>query len=165
MMTGYGSDWGSAVSPITFDDGEILSLAESVWEIHHRIVRGAGFDLTDAASGQRRDAILGKISSVLYSSFTPVFGLTPQERYADVFEQVSYFAVHLAKGHIFADGNKRTTMQMSLGLLSTRGIVIDAPDPLSPKDNMVYCWIQDIVTGDRTQSELSEFLRSHAIVR
>lgn len=152
---------GNAV-PLILDDETIEGLAESVYEIHHATVRKAGFDLTDTVSDQRREAVLGTIVSVLTPVFTPVFGQSPENRYADVFDQISDFAEHLAKRHIFADGNKRTTMQMALGLLAVRGVIIDVPDASSPADNMMYRWIQDVVTGSRTRMELSAFLRDHA---
>lgn len=152
------------ISPIVLDDEMVRGLAESVYEIHHSTVSKAGFDLTDAVSDQRRDAILGMISSVLTPTFTPVFGQSPEKRYADIFDQISDFAEHLSKRHIFADGNKRITMQMALGLLTTRGITIDVPDTPSPAGNMMYRWIQDVVTGARTRAELSAFLRDHAML-
>lgn len=145
-----------------FDDETIEFLAESVYEIHRQTVRHAGFDLTDIVSDKRRNDMIGVIASILSPSFTPVFGQFPIERYEDVFEQVSDFAEHLAKRHVFADGNKRTTMQVTVGLLETSGLTINVPDSPDPDTNAMYRWIQDVVTGDRTTGELSAFLRAHA---
>ncbi|KFI54684.1 hypothetical protein BCAL_0943 [Bifidobacterium callitrichos DSM 23973] len=100
------------ISPIVLDDEMVRGLAESVYEIHHSTVSKAGFDLTDAVSDQRRDAILGMISCVLTPTFTPVFGQSPENRYTDIFDQISDFAEHLAKRHIFADGIKRAIIQV-----------------------------------------------------
>lgn len=102
------------------------------------------------------------MASIISSTFTPVFGQSPRLRYKDIFDQIGSFAEHLSKRHVFADGNKRTTMQVSLALLAVQGVVIDVPDAPSPEENAMYKWIQDIVTGRRSTSELSDFLRRHA---
>lgn len=150
------------IAAIEFDDSIVGYLAESVYEIHRETVRTAGLDMTSMVSDERRSYMLGVIASILSSVFTPVFGQPPSERYEDVFDQISIFAEHLAKRHVFADGNKRTTMQISIALLGLCGARIVVPDPMSQKDNAIYRWIQDVVTGERTTNALAEFLRRHA---
>lgn len=149
------------IPPVTFDDALIGYLSESVYEIHRETVRSAGFDTTQLVSDEQRALTLGVVASILSSVFTPVFGQTPDMRYKDVFEQISVFSEHLAKRHAFPDGNKRTTMQISLALLGLCGVRLNVADPLSPEDNAMYQWIQNVVTGDRTTQQLAQFLRDH----
>lgn len=152
------------IPPIMLDDEAVEWMAESIYEIHRRTVNDAGFDLSDMVSDARRREILGVISSVLVPVFTEVFGQSPEHRYGDVFDQIGDFAEHLAKRHVFADGNKRTTMQVSLALLDMMGVVVDVPDSPEPSGNGMYRWVQDVVNGSRTKEELSLFLRSHSSV-
>ena len=106
------SEWRSVAPPLVFDDVNLEALAETIWEIHRTVVSNAGFDLTQVISEQERETRIGTILSVLNPVFASVFGLSPAERYTDIFDQVSDFADHLANRHVFADGNKRTTMIM-----------------------------------------------------
>lgn len=156
------SDWRSIAPPIVFDDESIEALAETIWDIHKNVVSSAGFDLTEVISEQQRKNRIGKIQSVLNPVFATIFGESPIDRYSDIFDQVSDFADHLANRHIFADGNKRTTVIMSMAILAVKSAMIDVADSPSPNQNEIYRWIQDIVTGDRSKSELAVFLRQHA---
>lgn len=156
------SEWGSMAPPLVFDDVNLEALAETIWEIHKDVVSNAGLDLTQIMSEQERETRIGTILSVLNPVFAPVFGISPVERYVDIFDQVSDFADHLAHRHVFADGNKRTTMVMSMGFLSLRSVMIDIADDPSPDQNGIYRWIQDIVTGNRSKDELADYLRQHA---
>lgn len=156
------SDWRDIAPPIVFDDGSIESLAETIWDIHGKVVANAGFDLTKVISEQQREDRIGKIQSVLDSVFAPIFGVSPTDRYMDIFDQVSDFADHLANRHIFADGNKRTTVIVSLAILTVQSVMIDVADSPSPEQNKIYRWIQDIVTGNRSKNELAAFLRRYA---
>lgn len=118
--------------------------------------------MTEVISEQQRKNRIGKVQSVLNPVFAPIFGESPIDRYTDIFDQVSDFADHLANRHIFADGNKRTTVIMSIAILSVKSAMIDVVDSPSPDQNEIYRWIQDIVTGNRNKSELADFLRKHA---
>ena len=51
-----------------------------------------------------------KLQSVLAATFCTYFGQSPAERFADLFDQATYLAQHLAKDHLFQDGNKRTAL-------------------------------------------------------
>lgn len=155
-------EWRAIAPPLVFDDIYLEALAETIWETHKDVVSNAGFDLTQVISEQERETRIGKILSILNPVFAPVFGMSPIERYTDIFDQVSDFADHLANRHIFADGNKRTTVIMSMGFLSLRSVIIDVVDSPSPDQNEIYRWIQDIVTGNRSKDELADFLRQHA---
>lgn len=155
-------DWRSIAPPIVFDDDSIGALAETIWDVHKKIVANAGLDLTEIISEQQREDRIGKIRSVLNPVFATVFGESPIDRYADIFDQVSDFADHLANRHVFADGNKRTTVIMSIAILTVRSAMIDVDDNPLPDQNKIYRWIQDIVTGNRSKGDLADFLRQHA---
>ena len=86
----------------------------------------------------------------------------PADRYGDLFDQVSSFAFHLAKDHIFTDGNKRTTVLVSLALIRVRGVFLDIEDSEKPEENEVYKWIEDLVTDSKSVEELAGILRSRA---
>lgn len=163
MSARTASEWRSIAPPLVFDDINIEALAETTWEIHKNVINNAGFDLTQVISEQERETRISIILSVLYPVFAPVFGMSPTERYVDIFDQVSDFANHLANRHIFADGNKRTTMMMSMGFLALGDMTLNIEDSPSPDQNEIYRWIQDIVTGSRSKNELAEFLRQHAV--
>ena len=49
-----------------------------------------------------------------------------------------------------------------MAILAVKSAMIDVADSPSPNQNEIYRWIQDIVTGDRSKSELADFLRQHA---
>lgn len=156
--------WKLAASPVVFNEPFIDSLAETICQIHHETVAG-GVGLALDLSAEQEQAEVGRVVSVLYPVFSIVFGQSPAERYADLFEQVSDYASHMAKRHVFADGNKRTTVKVTLALLNMMSIDIRGVDSESPNDNMLYRWIQSVVTGDRDHVELAALLRDHAVMR
>ena len=106
--------------PIALDGKQMRmdALADSVFEVYVETIRGTGLDITPTAPAAVDERILGRVQSVLGSTFLTFFGITPRERYADVFEQISDFASRFAKDHIFPDGNKRTAVKMALAILA-----------------------------------------------
>lgn len=161
-IAGTGALRTEVAAPIVLDDEAIRWLAESVCETQCRTVRHAGFDVAGGLDGRRRHDRVGVVESVLAASLAPVFGLSPGERYGDVFDQIGDLAVHLAKRHAFADGNKRTALQVALGLLFMNGIAVAVPDPPGPDGNEIYRWIQDAAASRRSPEDLAAFLRDHA---
>lgn len=147
------------VPPYCLDGGE-EEFAALVLEVHDRLVSEKGFNpiVCDACREEMRERVV----SVISSSFSTYFGLRPEDRYGDLFDQVADFAERLSKGHIFPDGNKRTTVVFALAVLHISGVILDIEDSEEPDGNEIYCWIQDVVTGDRTKSELAQDLRSRA---
>lgn len=156
------SGWPEAVE---LSEWDVEALAEDIIRCNQHVVsqRGYGVDLSSASEAYR-SGIEQNVRSVLFSSFVPLFGHSPCDRFADLFYQVSCFAERLAKNHIFSDGNKRTTVTISLALLGRYGVKLDIPDTNDPEKNEVYLWIQDVVTGDRSRNELADFLRSRAVL-
>lgn len=54
-------------------------------------------DSSDAGATVARE----KLQSVLSATFCTYFGQSPAERFADLFDQATYLAKHLAKDHLF----------------------------------------------------------------
>lgn len=135
--------------PVALDGKQMRmdALAESVFEVYVETIRGTGLDITPTAPAAVDERILGRVQSVLGSTFLTFFGITPRERYADVFEQISDFASRFAKDHIFPDGNKRTAVKMALAILAMHGWNVRADDAEEPERNELYQWVQSIVTG------------------
>lgn len=141
---------------------DVEGLAQSIFTVNEYTVQtAAGMNQEHYINAKFRDKLIGRIMSVLYSVFMPVFGQDPQ--YVDVFEQISVFAEHMAKDHIFADGNKRTTLRVALALLGMQGVTLDVEDDPVAQTNELYQWVQDVVEHRTTEQELAQFLRDHAI--
>lgn len=115
-------------------------------------------------SGERGTATGGKLQSVLATTFCTYFGRSPAERFADLFDQATYLAQHLAKDHLFQDGNKRTALTAALAILRSAGVCVAFDDTDDPATNRYYVWIQDIVSGARSNEALSEELRRSATI-
>mgnify|MGYP002769989338 FL=1 len=105
-----------------------------------------------------------KLQSVLAATFCTYFGQSPAERFADLFDQATYLAQHLAKDHLFQDGNKRTALVTVLAILRSAGVCVELDDTDAPATNHYYVWIQDIVSGARSNEALSEELRQSATI-
>lgn len=103
-----------------------------------------------------------KLQSVLAATFCTYFGQSPAERFADLFDQATYLAQHLAKDHLFQDGNKRTALVTALAILRSAGVRVEFDDTHDPATNRYYAWIQEIVSGARSNEALSEELRQSA---
>lgn len=146
--------------PLCFD-GRENDLAVTIVEVHDCVVLKRGYN--PSLSESQRDEMIGKIESVISSVFGSFFGSEPSSRYQDVFHQVAVFAAHLSKDHIFPDGNKRTTVVMSVALLYIAGYTLDIDDPPDSEDNILYKWVQDVVTGGKEIEELADVLRDHKV--
>lgn len=149
------------IVPLVFDDEEVIgALASSVMQVHERLL-ASGKCYTTRMTGDRAALIQGRIESVLSNSFCTIFGQSPLARFSDIFDQVSYIAEHLAKDHVFEDGNKRTSLVFALSILRVRNFTLDFSDNPSPENNPYYEWIQDLVSGKRTREELADSLRQN----
>ena len=105
-----------------------------------------------------------KLQSVLPATFCTYFGQSPAERFADLFDQATYLAQHLVKDHLFQDGNKRTALVTALAILRSAGVCVEFDDTDDSSTNRYYVWIQDIVSGVRSNEALSEELRQSATI-
>ncbi len=151
-------------APLVIDDaGSLEAMAAAVMRLHSTLMT-VGRCYTTDATGDRAALELGRVESVLAGAFCTIFGQSPADRFADIFDQVTYVADHMVKDHIFEDGNKRTSLVFALSVLRLVGAPVVLSDALEPKDNQYYAWIQDLVSSRRTNSELAEELRRGCVV-
>lgn len=152
-------------APLMLDDAESLeAMSAAVMRLHSMLLT-IGRCYTTNATGNRAALELGRVESVLSGTFCTIFGQTPADRFADIFDQVTYVAEHMVKDHIFEDGNKRTSLVFALSVLRLAGAPVVLSDAPEPKNNQYYAWIQDLVSGSRTTSELADELRHNCVVR
>ena len=146
-------------APLVLDDaGSLEAMAAAVMRLHGTLIT-VGCCYTTDATGDRAALELGRVESVLAGAFCTIFGQSPADRFADVFDQATYVAEHMVKDHIFEDGNKRTSLVFALSVLRLIGTPVMLSDSPEPKDNQYYAWIQDLVSGSRSRSDLAEDLR------
>lgn len=163
MMAAVGGQ-GIPVAPLVLDDAESLEvMAAAVMRLHSTLMT-VGRCYTTDATGDRAAHELGRVESVLAGAFCTIFGQSPADRFADIFDQATYVAEHMVKDHIFEDGNKRTSLVFALSVLRFAGTPVVLSDSPEPKDNQYYAWIQDLVSSRRTNSELAEELRCGFVV-
>lgn len=146
-------------APLVLDEPESLeAMAAAVMRLHSTLMT-VGRCYTTDATGDRAALEFGRVESVLAGAFCTIFGQSSADRFADIFDQATYVAEHMVKDHIFEDGNKRTSLVFALSVLRLAGAPVVLSDASEPKDNQYYAWIQDLVSGSRTTSELAEDLR------
>ena len=151
-------------APLVLDDaGSLEAMAAAVMRLHSTLMK-VGRCFTTDATGDRAALELGRVESVLAGAFCTIFGQSPADRFADIFDQVTYVAEHMVKDHIFEDGNKRTSLVFALSVLRFAGTPVVLSDSPEPKDNQYYAWIQDLISSSRTTSELAEELRRDCVV-
>ena len=108
-------------APLVLDDaGSLEAIAAAVMRLHSTLMT-VGRCYTTDATGDRAALELGRVESVLAGAFCTIFGQSPADRFADIFDQVAYVAEHMVKDHIFEDGNKRTSRHMMNGWLMMHG--------------------------------------------
>ncbi len=152
-------------APLVLDDaGSLEAMAAAVMRLHSTLMK-VGRCYTTDATGDRAALELGRVESVLAGAFCTIFGQSPADRFAGIFDQVTYVADHMVKDHIFEDGNKRTSLVFALSVLRFTGTPVVLSDSPEPKDNQYYAWIQDLVSSRRTNSELAEELRRGCVAR
>lgn len=146
-------------APLVLDDaGSLEDMAAAVMRLHSTLMT-VGRCYTTDATGDRAALELGRVESVLAGAFCTIFGQSPADRFADIFDQVTYVAEHMVKDHIFEDGNKRTSLVFALSVLRFADTPVVLSDSPEPRNNQYYVWIQDLVSSRRTNSELAEELR------
>lgn len=150
-------------APLVFDDEEAIEELSSVVLQLHDALSTNGRCFATGTTEEKAAVTRGRIESVLLNAFCTIFGQSPFERFLDIFDQASYIAEHMAKDHIFEDGNKRTSLVFALSILALRNVPVVFPDNPDPKSNPYYAWIQDLVSGKRTREELAQELRSNHI--
>lgn len=150
------------IDPLVFDDEEAIeALASSVMQLHEGLF-AFGKCYTTCMTGDGAALIHGRIEFVLSNAFCTIFRQSPIDRFSDIFDQASYIAEHMAKDHIFEDGNKRTSLVIAFAIIRVRNVSVDFSDNPNPEDNPYYEWIQDLVSGKRTRKELASELRRNS---
>ncbi len=151
------------IVPLVLDDtGSLEAMVGAVMRLHDTLLT-IGRCYTTDATGNRATLELGRVESVLSGAFCTIFGQSPADRFADIFDQVTYVAEHMVKDHIFEDGNKRTSLVFALSVLRLAGTPVVLSDSPEPKDNQYYAWIQNLVSGRRTRTELAVELRRNCV--
>lgn len=164
-MTAVAPRRAHPFAPLVLDEaGSLDAMAAAVMRLHSTLMM-VGRCYTTAATGDRAALELGRVESVLAGAFCTIFDQSPADRFADIFDQVTYVAEHMVKDHIFEDGNKRTSLVFALSVLRFAGTPVVLSDSPEPKDNQYYAWIQDLVSSRRTNSELAEELRRGCVAR
>ena len=162
MMANMKRDTHPFAPIVLDDDGSLEAMAAAVMCLHSTLMSVGRCYTTDAA-GDRAALELGRVESVLAGAFCTIFGQSPADRFADIFDQVTYVAEHMVKDHIIEDSNKRTGLVFALSVLRFAGTPVVLSDSPEPKDNQYYAWIQDLVSSRRTTSGLAEELRRGCI--
>ena len=151
-------------APLVLDyAGSLEDMAAAVMRLHSTLMT-VGRCYTTDATGDRAALELGRVESVLAGAFCTIFGQSPADRFADIFDQVTYVAEHMVKDHIFEDGNKRTSIVFALAVLRLAHAPVALSDSPESKDNQYYAWIQDQVSGNRTREELADELRRNCTI-
>lgn len=151
-------------APLALDDaGALEAMATAVMRLHSTLLT-IGRCYTTDSTGNRAELERGRIESVLSGAFCTIFGQSPTNRFVDIFDQVTYVAEHMVKGHVFEDGNKRTSLVFALSVLRLAEAPVEFSDSTEPNDNQYYAWIQDLVTGNRTREELADELRCNCVI-
>ena len=108
-------------APLVLDDaGSFDAMAAAVMRLHSTLMK-VGRCYTTNATGDRAALELGCVESVLAGAFCTIFGQSPTDRFADIFDQATHVAEHMVKDHIFEDGNKRTSLVFALSVLRLVG--------------------------------------------
>lgn len=158
------NEYHNRISPLVIDEEEaICGLTDMIYELHEEVAKEGPCYKVSLAEMDKRTT-LGKIESVLSTAFCSYFGSSPRERYEDIFDQLCDLTWHLAKDHIFQDGNKRTSLWVLFSFLRSQRIKITFKDSPEPDRNHYYQWIQDLVSGIRDREKLAEELRSCASI-
>lgn len=79
-------------APLVLDDaGSLEAMAAAVMCLHSTLMT-VGRCYTTDATGDRAALELGRVESVLAGAFCTIFGQSPADRFADIFDQVTYVA-------------------------------------------------------------------------
>ena len=135
--------------PTCVDEASLDSIVVDIRRAHAAVLESGGLSLDRETDGQA-------VSSVVYATFAS------GREFHSIYEQIAFFAVHLSTRHAFADGNKRTTVRMSLALLQKKGIDLDIDDSADPMNNELYKMIKAVVCKRMDCDQLAGFFREHA---
>jgi death on curing protein len=118
---------------------------ETVISIHEDVLKATGGK--EGLSGDKSlESILHRIdNAITYDGVN------------DIYEIASFYAIVIARGHAFIDGNKRSALVAMIDFLDLNGITLNAPDKM--EDIMV-----EIVENKRIDREwLATWIKSYCI--
>ena len=77
--------WHIQAPPLVFQSDDLVeAMAQAIVQVHRKqLVDTGGFTV-------ERTSDIGSVSSVVDSTFLPVFGQSPKERFDDLFRQVAH---------------------------------------------------------------------------
>lgn len=120
----------------------IISL-ELVIEIHDNVI-----DISGGANGVNIDRLAGSLSRIEQQIF--------YNDVNDVFEIACWYAVAIAKGHGFTDGNKRTALSTMLTFLDIQGITLIENTGL---DDIMVDVVESKLSHDVLVKKLAYYIR------
>lgn len=116
---------------------------ESVLSIHEKVLRNTVED-KGLSCDKSIDSAINRVSDHVYYADLQ-----------DIYEIAALYAIAIAKGHCFNNGNKRTGMISMLVFLIINGIDVDVTDE-EIENKMV-----EIVENQITQSDLAQWLKNY----
>lgn len=158
MLDNYANrSWKKQVPPLELDnEPDFLAFVQTVLDAHMAEVTGSGGYSIEKGDEEAR------VQSVVAATFLTSFGLSPADRYSDIFDQAASFAYYLVRDHPFGDGNKRTAIRIALAMIALRNVTLEIGDSPNPWQNELYRWIESLVAGSLTQEGLAAHLRERA---
>lgn len=120
----------------------IISL-ELVIEIHDNVI-----DISGGANGVNIDRLAGSLSRIEQQIF--------YNDVNDVFEIACWYAVAIAKGYGFTDGNKRTALSTMLTFLDIQGITLIENTGL---DDIMVDVVESQLSHDVLVKKLAYYIR------
>lgn len=112
-------------------------------------------NVLEATGGRSGLAGSKSLESVLYR----IDNAITYEGLSDIYEIAAFYAIVIAQGHAFEDGNKRTGLVAMIDFLDINGINLDAPDEI--EDIMVDIVEKKIIN----RIWLSDWIRSYCAVK
>ncbi len=119
--------------------------AQEVIAFHDRILRCLP-GVAGMPDAGRADAIIYRVQNRAH-----------YEGVSDVFELAATYWVAIARGHIFNDGNKRTSFFVTMAFLRRNGVLV------ADEGNELEELTVQAATGEKTVEQLSAILRTLAI--
>jgi death on curing protein len=75
----------------------------------------------------------------------------------DIFQLAASYAFGIARNHAFLDGNKRTSLVVSITFLDRNGW-----DIVAPKDEVYFTFLH-LAEGSLSEEQLADWFRKHAV--
>lgn len=120
-------------------------LPEEILAIHDETIEKEGGSL-----GVRDFGLLASLA------VRPQMSMMGQEFYPDIFSKAASLLEGIATYHVFADGNKRTSIISCSTFLGFNGYELTA------SNDMAYRFVMDVATKKETLEETAKWLKKHS---